>query len=236
VNVGREIVLVHSPLLSPMSWSAVAEALTAMEHRVVVPDLRPVLSGNPPFYARVFSAVAEVIGRDVGSVVLVGHSGAGALLPGIAGALPVPATGLVYVDALLPHPGTSWLESLSEDRAAHLRSLCRDGRLPPWSTWFPAEVLEKALPDEAMRAAFHDDLPELPWALTTEPMPSVVLDPAPRKAYIRLSEAYDQMAASAEESGWPVARLSAGHLAPLTRPGELAELILAESARSVAGP
>lgn len=229
MNVVREIVLVHSPLLSPMSWSAVAGALTNLGHRVTVPDLRPALAGGPPYYTRIFHAVADVINRDAASVVLVGHSGAGPLLPGIAGSIPVPASDMVFVDALLPHPGQSWLGSLPEERAARLRSLSQDEWLPTWDTWFPAEVLESALPDDEMRQAFRADLPRLPWALVTEPVPALEPHPEPRTAYIRLSEAYDHMAARAEEAGWPVVRQSSGHLAPLTCPDELAHLITAGS-------
>ena len=45
------------------------------------------------------------------------------------------------------------------------------------------------------------------------------------KAYVRLSAAYTAIADQAQAAGWPVTRCSMDHLAPLTRPREVADAI-----------
>ncbi len=55
---------------------------------------------------------AALADRDPGTgVVLVGHSGAGPLLPGIATTLARRVRALIYVDSVLPYPGRSWLDA-----------------------------------------------------------------------------------------------------------------------------
>ena len=53
---------------------------------------------------------------------LVGHSRAGALLPAIAARLGPAVRKIVYVDARLPHPGRTWLSTLSPEQADRMRA------------------------------------------------------------------------------------------------------------------
>ncbi len=57
--------------------------------------------------------------------------------------------------------------------------------------------------------------------------------PAPRwpdapAAYLQLSEAYEDQAATARELGWPVTHRASHHLAPLTDPGLVTESLLGQ--------
>ena len=217
--MARTIALVHSPLLSPYSWDPVARALRAEGHRVVVPDLRPALTGPPPYQGRLRDAA--VAGAEHPTT-LVAHSAAGPLLPAIAEALGPAAAATIFVDARLPHPGLSWLESLDEERAARLSELAADGELPPWDTWFPAEALAGEIPDDEVRERFSADLRPTPLALCAEKAlsPTPVFDGLPH-AYVRLTPAYDGDADTAERAGWHVVRRNSVHLSPLTRADEV---------------
>ncbi|WP_460546211.1 alpha/beta fold hydrolase [Glycomyces halotolerans] len=220
------IVLVHSPLTGPSVWDGVADSLRRGGRRVSVPSFADVFASGPPYH----DAVAESVGRQIteaapsGAVVLVAHSGAGALLPTIAEAVPQ-AAGAVFVDALLPHPGESWLESVLPEMREHLLGLAEDGVLPKWSDWFGPEVTAQLLPDADIRERFVEELPRIPLAYLEETTPESEVWPPPRCAYVRLSEVYRDYAAEAERMGWPVRHLDGDHLAIMTRPDETAALL-----------
>jgi hypothetical protein len=213
------IVLVHSPLVGPATWQPVAETLRHAGHQVVVPSLLDAIVA--PYHRNLATAAA---GGVTGPVVVVGHSGAGVLLPAIAETLDVRAA--VFVDAVLPHPGTSWLATVSEELRAQGAGLVHDGRLAPWHTWFPAEMLDRLLPDPEIRARIVAEIPSVPAAYLGEPAPETQLSPAVRCAYVRLSDAYDDEVAEAERHGWWVRRVDMDHLAIVTRPDRIAALII----------
>jgi hypothetical protein len=87
-----------------------------------------------------------------GPVVIAGHSGAGALLPAIAGEVDVHAA--IFVDAILPHPGLSWFDTAPAQLRQHLRDMAHGALLPRWNQWFPAGALSAVLPDDGLRERF----------------------------------------------------------------------------------
>ena len=218
------VVLVHSPLLAKSSWGGVPARLAELGHAVAVADLRPALDSGPPFYERLFQAIAESVGRGE-EVAVVGHSRAGPLLPGALARMGADRATAVFLDAQLPHDGQTWLETLSPDRRAALLESIQDGRLAPWHRWFPHADLAEILPDRAVRQRFREETSGLPAALLDEPMPRIPWDADAGKAYVQLSEAYAPIADRARAAGWPVARYAMDHLAPLTRPREVADAI-----------
>lgn len=219
-------VLVHSPLVGPRTWAGVAEELRGRGHLAYVPSLLDVLDGPPPYYPAFARAAAAPVDPSGGPVVLVAHSGAGALLPSVADALSVPVAAAVLVDAILPHPGQSWFSSAPAEIADQLRGL-RDGdRLPPWHEWFPPDALAALVPDERLREAFVAELRPLPFAYFEEPAPRSESWPPAVRRYLRLSEAYAGAAADAASSGWRVDHLRSHHLAPVTAPAAVADRLV----------
>ena len=217
------LVLLHSPLVAPAIWEAVAPDLRARGHDVAVPDLTPCLAGGPSYYARFADCVAGAINSEFSNPFLVVHSGAGALVPVIAARTAL--AGAIFVDALLPHPGRTWFETAPPQLAARLRGLAQDGRLPPWNQWWPEEIMAMMLPDAALRERVFAGLRELPLAYLEEVAPDAAL--ATAAAYLQLSGGYHAEAAQAETAGWPVARMSSQqtplqHLAMLTHPRRVA--------------
>lgn len=217
------IVLVHSPLVGPSTWTGSAGPLRDKGFGVVVPALAAVVDGEPPFYPRIAETVAgQVENRPV---VLVGHSGAGALLPAIADAVPGEVRAAVFVDAILPHPGEDWFTTAPPELGRRLESLAVEGRLPPWHEWFPPGALTALFPDPETHRRFVAELPRVPLAYFAERAPEAERWPPPACGYVRLSEPYDAVADECERLGWPVHRVDANHLAMLTRPGFVAGLV-----------
>lgn len=215
-SVPAALVLIHSPLVGPATWEAMAEQLRERHHEVVVPDLTGTLAGGPPYWPRQVDVLTDCAGSE--QVILVGHSGAGPLLAAAGGALDRVA-GYVFVDAGLPFPGQSWMETAPPELAGQLRAMTHDGWLPPWADWWGPDGLTELLPDPRMRERFAKGCPRLPVAMFEEVQPSAPGWPQAPCAYLRLSEAYQEAAGRAKARGWPVTDLPSHHLVVLTDPG-----------------
>jgi pimeloyl-ACP methyl ester carboxylesterase len=218
-------VLVHSPFLGPASMRPLADALAALGHPAVLLDLRPSVVA-PPVHQVLLGAFADAMSEELldGPVVLIGHSGAGPLLPGFADALEDEVAGLVFVDAGLPTPGRAWRDTVPASLYAELRAMSREGQLPRWPRWFTPNPLETLVADQELRAEIADEAPEVPIAFLKEERPEVEWHgPA---GYVLLSDPYASDAAAAESRGWPVRRLATHHLAPATDPVPVAGAIL----------
>jgi pimeloyl-ACP methyl ester carboxylesterase len=216
------LVFVHSPLVGPMTWKRTAERFAARGYSVATPSLRSVDDG-PPYYSKFAAAICEAIGVGAsGHAILIGHSGAGALLPVIADAVPG-VKAMIFVDAVLPHPGRSWFDTAPNQLAEQLRGLAQEGRLPPWHEWFPPEMLHALIPDGEMLARFTAEIPRTPLAYFEELAPTT--GTLGQCAYLQLSEAYEETAKEAERQGWTTIRQPMNHLAMLTDPGEVSNLL-----------
>jgi hypothetical protein len=204
-------VLLASPLLSPASWGSTPHELSLLGHTAETPAWPGLASIRDGYY----EGLAEGLAWQIASgepPILAAHSGAGGLVPAVAARIPV--AGVVFVDAILPHPGRSWFDTAPPDLAAQLRDGATEGKLPAWSDWWPPGALERLIPDAAQREALTADLEPIPAAYFEEPAPRTELS-APA-AYVRLSGSYEDDAAEAEGRGWPVMRLPMHHLGILT--------------------
>ena len=223
-------VLVASPLVGPLGWQWVSEELATQGHRVCIPELaRP--DSSPPIWRAHVDAITRAI-RDEQDVLLVGHSGAGRLIPLVADALDR-STPCMFIDALLPlgpdqHPDDppdpdDWF-------LAHVRSLAVDGVLPPWSEWWGTEVWKSLVPDPSRRAELGAALPRVTLAsVEEEPSPPVRWSgPA---AYLRFSEMYRAEADDAQGRGWIVDKLVGEHLHMTVDPAGVARSLVALAER-----
>jgi hypothetical protein len=155
--------------------------------------------------------------------ILIGHSGAGPLLAS-AGTLIGEVRGYIFADAGLPIPGQTWMQTAPPGLAARVREMAdQQGWLPPWPQWWGDETMAELIPDPAARRHFVAGCPRLPLAMFEEVHPRAPQWPDAPAAYLQLSEAYQDQAATARELGWPVAERMSHHLAPLTYPGMVAE-------------
>jgi hypothetical protein len=231
-GMSLSFVLIHSPLTGPSTWLPCADALRAEGHGVVVPSLatsiRDIARNGTPTHQGLADAVAGAVaasGPAIGPLVLVAHSGAGALLPSVAEAVGPSVKAAIFADATLPHPGKSWLDSAPPALAEQLRNQVVNGELPPWDQWFPPGAIADLLPDPVMRRRFLDELPTLPWHWFEQQAPVVAGWPSVPCGYLQLSAAYDDQAETAADLGWPTISEKADHLSPLTRPDLVAPAV-----------
>ena len=141
---------------------------------------------TPASYGRSPTALGNKVAAPI---VLVGHSGAGRHLPGLAAAVPGVAL-LVYVDAALATPGRSWFDDAPAERAAHAAGLADEARAgcPRGRSGSPRARSRRCCPSPSLRARFLAGLPRLPLSYFTEPAPTAVWSGP--QVYVRLSEAY----------------------------------------------
>lgn len=220
----RTVLLIHSPLLGPSSWRPCADLLAAAGHRVLVPDLRFAVSPPAGWWDRAATAAAASVDAP-DSVVVVGHSGAGVLLPLVADRVG-PVAAVVFVDAVVP--AASGATEASDRIRSFVAGLpAEDGLLPPWSRWWGEAAMAELVPDAAERDRLAADQPRLSPEFWAEPVPVPAGWPAQRAGYLRLSAAYDEDAAEAARRGWPVRTLDGSHLDPVVRPAEIVAAVLA---------
>lgn len=113
-----DYVLVHGAWHGAWCWERLAAELEARRHRVVAVDL------PCDDVTATFETYAEVVGQaleaeGVNDAVVVGHSLAGLTIPLVAARRPV--SRLVYLCALIPIPGCSFVEQMQIEPDALLR-------------------------------------------------------------------------------------------------------------------
>ena len=232
--MAARLVLLHSPLLGPLTWQAVAELLVARGRAAEAPAWPRLSTLGADCYAALANSMGASLARG-GPAIVVAHSGAGALIPSVAALAGGALKGVIYCDAILPHPGLSWFDTAPPSLGAQLRAGAEQGRLPAWDRWWPPGALEKLVPEIGLRAALLDELEPIPVDYFEELAPELELDlPG---AYLQLSGAYIEESQICGKHGWPVVRLPLHHLAMFTHPEAVANAIegLAERLEAAGG-
>lgn len=217
--------LVHPPLLGPAVMVPLAEELRGRGDTVALPDLRAAVATAVGWPERWVAAAASG-GRADG---VVGFSGAGVTLPGVAAA--VVARRVVWVDALMP--ATSGATVADDEIRARVAGMVRDGRIPDWTTWWGPDALVDLVPHQLRRTAIERDGHELPADFYDVAVPVPAVWPEHGARYIQLSAAYDEAAAEARRRGWPVVGgPSMAHLDIANHPILVADLLAEVAAES----
>lgn len=213
-------VLIHSPLVGPLTWSRVANEMRQRGLSVLVPSLEDVPDSNEPFWKQHAESVSRAIAhisRET-SLTLVAHSGAGPLLSVIRQSIANPANAYVFVDAGIPRDGASRLDLMKwedpEWAEGFQQELARGERFPAWSF----DDLQVVIPDASLRRQMVTELRPRGLDFFTEPIPVFVGWPDARCIYIQFSSAYEKPAAQARQLGWQVHELEAGHFHMLVDP------------------
>jgi len=113
--VAETFVLVHGGSLGAWSWAAVVAQLQKLGHRAMAVDL-PGRGENPYDVQKItlavhIDAVARYIEeRDLRDVVLVGHSMAGIIIPGVTVRMPERIKRLIFISAMVMRDGESAME------------------------------------------------------------------------------------------------------------------------------
>lgn len=216
------LLLVHSPLLGPSSWAKVAAAARPRFENVVVADIRDALAEGPEMWPHMVRLAKEAaLGSEITAV---GHSGAGAILPGVGAALGSRLDRLVFVDAVIPsrRDGHRYPDSIRE----WVGSKDEDGRLPPWLDWWPPTTISELIPSPEDLQLLTTDQPRVPLAWFDEVVPVPAGWSESGCSYVRLSPAYDSELERAVEWGWNTATLDSTHLGIVSDPEGVLEAIM----------
>ncbi len=229
MNRDNLFVLVHSPLVGPSSWKLVASKMKKRDIKGIVPILSNRPDSNQPFWIQHTESVLHALAHIPESqpVTLVGHSGAGPLLPAIRQSLANPVHTYVFVDASVPRDGASRLDLMkAEDlewAEQFQQELERGSRYPTWDF----DDLSEVIPDETLRKQMIAEMQPRALPFFTEPIPVFSGWPDAPCVYIRFSAPYQSVAARAQEDGWPVYELEAGHFHMLVDEVTVTDLIVA---------
>ena len=253
----RPFILVHGPLIGPFTWVPVAAELRKLGATAVIPALNSPSRRAGAYWEHhcdLFALELANVSMDTSEAVLVGHEGAGPLLPKLGEGLETGPAAYVLVDADLPKDGASLFDMFAEEthieefrRAAEEPSLPR-GRLASQPErvataetvreW-PLDLLRDAVartPDnraDVNSTVFAGKRPT-PIAVLEEPLPVPSTWPDAPVGYLHLSKTYDTVASAAAEQGWPVRELNSSHVQMLLEPESFARE-LAAFAEEVAG-
>lgn len=220
--------LVHSPLVGPRSWSPVAGELARRSFAVAAPALTEPADAERPWWRHHAGAAARGLASLPAdrSVVLVGHSGAGPLLPAVGRALGRPVAAYLFVDAGIPRDGYSRLGLMGAEDSAFAAELgtqlAAGGRFPAWSD----DDLRTVIPDPDLRRGLLAELRPRPLAFFTEPIPVPAGWPDAPCGYLRLSLAYAVPAEAARRAGWACREIEAGHFQAMVDPVAVTDALL----------
>jgi hypothetical protein len=227
------IVLAHSPLTGPQSWGRLPDALRAGGATVVVLDAD---DRSPPYATSyVADAARQITAAEPGeAVVLVGHSGAGYLLPQIGAtqrAARRGVAGYVFFDAGVPHARGATRLGLARAEDTEFADeldamLSAGGVFPTWTD----EDLAELVPDDDVRHALVASLRPRHRDFFVEPLPCPPDWPDAPCGFVQLSAAYDRPARVARSRGWTVVQAPAdqpgGHFAACADPDGVTRILL----------
>lgn len=229
-------VLVHGAGFTSQCWEAVVPHLAGEVLAVDLPgrgrrpaDLREVSQTG---FAE--AVVADIEQADLRDVVLVGHSMGGLTLPRVAALIPERIRRLVFVACVVPAHGRTLLGAVDDDFDAEVAERSA-AHLSP-------EQAEMVLPPEVATVSFCNDMDLTQTARTlallvpesiavmTEPVDmSGLRQPIPR-SWVRLAQ--DAVVTPPTQDAFieyvgadEVVHLDAGHMAMISRPKELGQVL-----------
>jgi Alpha/beta hydrolase family len=230
--MGAPFVLVHGAWHAGACWRPLIEELEGRGERAIAVDLP---SEDPDATLEDYAqAVVDGASMFDEPVVVVGHSLAGLTIPLVPSRRPV--VGLVYVAAIVPVPGQAAGESLGQDALA-------DGFAELAAQQDPDAIGGSGWPRDAAIAAFYHDVPEplvteavaalrlQQWGPTLESWPISAYPEVPAR-YVacdddRIVSPAWQVRIARERLGLEADVLRGSHSPMLSRPAELADLVVA---------
>jgi pimeloyl-ACP methyl ester carboxylesterase len=240
MSTPNTFVLVHGAWHDGQCWHRVAALLTARGHRVLTPSLTGhgdkahLLGPEVGLTTHVDDIVGLILDQDLRDVVLVGHSYAGLIISSVANRVPERLARLVYVDAMVPTHGENAIDVMPFTQ--RLIDDAASWRIPP--------LPELPAPHGLFGVTDPDDLAWLKSTLTDESVlcfqQPVEMDSPAQAALPRVHI----LCVGSEPAGLPrrpipktqpngepsrVHELESGHDCMLTKPVELAELLLAKA-------
>lgn len=224
-----DVILIPGFWLDASAWDAVVPTIAATGHTpkpITLPGLTP---ADPGVGLRdQIEYVAKLVDAAAGPVVLVGHSGGGAVAHGVVDARPDRIAKVIYVDSGPLADGGVINDEFDEV----------EGMLPlPPRDFFDAEILTDM--DDDIWAAFAARAIPIPEKVATEQqvlsderrydVPVTVITSEMSEAVLRdlIAQGHPFVAELAKMKQYEIIELPTGHWPMFTKPAELARLVAA---------
>jgi pimeloyl-ACP methyl ester carboxylesterase len=224
-------VLIHGMWHGGWCWRYLVPLLTAEGHDVVTPTLTGLgdraylLHPDINLATHVTDVAAVLEMEDLTDVILVGHSYAGMVITGVAERCADRIRRLVYLDALVPGHGQSGFDINSDDFRAALEADARENGEDYKLTQRIPEAL--GITDPADAAWVASKLVPHPIGTFRDPVEAKDRVPAMPSTFIFCTQyAFGETAQNCKDKGWPVLEIDSGHDVMVTKPKELAAILL----------
>jgi len=221
-------VLIHSPLVGPLTWQLVKAEMEQRGLEAITPTLSDDSVSAQPYWQQHAGSLAQGLiqipqDRDL---VLVAHSGAGPLLPAMRQTLTQSIIAYVFVDAGIPRDNASRLDLMrlqdSQWAEQFHQTLLRGEQFPRWD----AEDLREVIPNETLRRKMAAEINPRALAFFTEPIPVFSDWPDSPCAYIKFSASYAWDFEQAGRANWAAREMNAGHFHMLVDPSSVTNMII----------
>jgi pimeloyl-ACP methyl ester carboxylesterase len=224
-------ILVHGGFSGGFCWVRVADRLRGAGHRVFTPtltglsDRAHLMTGDVNLSTHVADIVGLMESENLHDVVLCGHSYGGMVITGVAEQMASRLHALVYLDAVIPAPGTCLWDYLTEEQHRLFESQTEGFGVKPV---YPGPMVVNPADADWLapqrsphpRASFHERLPE-----TTH------RDTVPVNVHVRAtlyeSAMMDDCHERARKLGWTCFSLPFAHDLMLDAPDDVCDILVA---------
>lgn len=222
------LVLVHGGWVGGWFWERLTPLLAAAGHRVLAPSLTGhgdrahLADPTVSLQTHIDDIVDEISTARLSDVTLVGHSYGGLVITGVAERIPQKLARLIYLDAFVPHDGDS-LASLVGPRLIAAMEYVASQNGGGWRVPLVMPLDWLGFDDAKQLDAFNRRLTPgiLNVGYGTVDLRDARAAALPR-GYIACTKPAMALLGSsrlrANQAGWPVVTLEAGHGAPFTHP------------------
>lgn len=222
-------ILIHSPLVSELTWVSLSCALETCGFELAVISLENITSSTETHHEHHVRQIEAALDKLPNFPhIFVAHSGAGTILAGIQ---PNRVKAYVFLDAMFPVNNHSRFELFDDPRLAdNWRSIAHSN-----NELIPANELRQfgqAIDNGDLRELFMDSLADVPLGLYEQKIPVRPDWPLAGGLYLQWTDAYHFDAERAKEAGLDVRVNPASHFEMINNPEQVA-LTLADFARSL---
>ncbi len=221
-------VFIHSPLVGPFTWQLVQQEMEKRGIETIVAALDDAETTSEPYWLQHANSVKkefEKISTDQ-KIVLVGHSGAGPILPIIRQNTKHTIKAYVFIDAGFPKNNESRLGLMKlQDRrwAENFHQELQKGKqFPTWGE----EDLREIIPNKEWRQQLILEIKPRKLPFFIEDIAVDAKWPDAPCIYIKFTSSYDWDMEQASQSGWYIRELNVGHFHMLVDPSGITNEII----------
>ena len=224
-------VFVHGAFQGGWVWGKVASILRGKKHEAYSPTLTGcgdrghLLTEDVDLHTYIKDITSFLFFEDLSNVILVGHGYSGMVTSAVIQAMPHLPRKVIYLDAVIPEQGKSFLDLAGEGFRYVLDSHLHNSWLVK-----PLSSLSFGISRFRDKQWFESRLVKFPRASFATPFPGKFDSTLFDIAYIHSKNGSDALSTNAADNaknkGWDYHELESGHLPMVTAPEELAELLI----------